>query len=103
MSCIRMSMAFLAIASLTGCSVCRNIMFRDGTTMAVEVLGSHHLPFPDSGKIVFRNISTGEVLIVTAHVCSADLTLTLIEQDTDGYLSASEYMSMLKLKGWQWR
>lgn len=87
---------------MIGCTTCRDITFRDGTAIAVEVRGSHHVPFASSGRIVMRNISTDEVVVLSVDVCDAGLTLSLIECDSDRYSSADEYIKSIKNEGWPW-
>ena len=101
MGCYRMVIVIFFSACLAGCSVRRNIMFRDGSIMEVEVRGSHHIPF-SSGRISLRNASTGEVLVLPINVCDGCLTIDCVEEESEDYDTVNEYISMLKQKGWQW-
>lgn len=103
MNYCRMTLGMVLIVCMTGCAARKNISFRDGTSMAVEVSGSHHVPFGSSGCIVIRNISTGEVVVLSEDVCDAEMTLSLIECDADRYSSADEYIMSIKNEGWPWR
>lgn len=103
MTCCKVVVAILIFISLTGCVVRRHVVFRDGTTMLVEIHGSHHALLGTSGKIVFRNSASNEVVVVGAEICDADLTATLIEHEADNYSSAKEYIGAIKQEGWEWR
>lgn len=98
----RMTIAIVLSVCMTGCTACREITFRDGTAMVVEVRGNHHVPFGTPGRIVIRNFSTGEMVVLSEDVCDAGMILSQIERDAAEYSSADEYIKSIKDEGWPW-
>ena len=86
---------------MTGCCMSRNICFSDGSVIEATVYGSHQI-FTPKPNIVLRDLQTGKTIGVDAHVCTEDMVLDTIFEESKRCKSSLEYITLIAQEGWEW-